>query len=261
MARAKKQPADEMLVGYFFPYASGSEKDTPYAFLTDQATGMRPGQTQKPQGFVKVDLTHGVHGITLPPLAVWKLGRWMNELPNEIADKLKSAHLDEFSSWIVSGEGTPSNYEFRVYVLPDDVAGADTPKHPMMWTQKQKAGTRPATGSYSGGYSGYSSGGGYSGSPVSKPKQAPAASLPVGIRFRCPGCGHWWKESTLAPHTTSCCPGLNGGESDWAILCECCLTLDEVSRCKPGFPRAPKVKEKKEPDAEKPVDLAAPVSN
>jgi hypothetical protein len=264
MAR-RKQPADEMLVGFFFPYNSmaGKEKDTPYTFLSDKETGLRPGEKQKPQGFVKVDLTRGIHGVTLPPLAVWKLGRWKDELSDVVKGKLGGAQLDGFTSWIVSGEGTPSNYEFRVYTLPDDVAATELPKHPMMWTPKQKQGQtlKAASSSHRGGYgSGYQApASGYGGSAVSKPTQTPAATLPVGIRFRCPGCGHWWKESNLAPHTTSCCPGLNGGDSDWAIQCECCETLDEVSTCKPGFPRAPKVKE---PEKEKePVDFAEPVKS
>jgi|SRR5262245_9344911 len=231
-----KEPIDEMMVGFYFP---GDKDKTPYDYLVDPETGLRKGQQQPPQGLVRIDLSHGISGVTLPPLAIWRDGKWGNELQGEEREKFRSIPgAYDFETWIVSGEGTPSNYEYRVYSLPETVTKFETPKHPVMWTaaeKKGKAWTASGYGSYG----------------ASKTKQ-PAATLPIGIRFRCPGCGHWWKESTLAPHTTSCCPGLNDGISDWAIMCECCDTLDEVSACKPGFPRPPKVKEveeeKKEPE-------------
>lgn len=242
MTRRKKgtSPSDPMLVGYFMH----DKSKTPYDYLTDPETGIRPNAGGIPQGFVKVDLTRGIDGVVLPPLAIWNRGEWALAMEGPEKKALAGARLS-YDDWVVPGEGTPGNYEWRVYTLPSSISALENPKHPGLWLHHQKKGwsnwsgqkTGTATPTKTGSYSDYSQG----------------ATLPAGIRFRCPGCGHWWKESTLAPHSTSCCPGLNGGTSDWAILCECCLTLDEVATCKPGFPRKPNVVEKEvsqEPEPE-----------
>jgi hypothetical protein len=98
----------------------------------------------------------------------------------------------------------------------------------------------------------------YDSSPATKPAtpQKANSALPANTRFRC-RCGHWFKETDLPGHS-KVCPAIQGGDADFAVFCDdkcgCELikdyptedhvlghkTLDHVSRCKPGFPRATK---------------------
>ena len=231
-----------MLTGFVFQF---NKEKNPYDFLTDEKTGKRPGENGPPNGFTTVDLRQGIEGLTLPPLAIWTTGMWGNEIPITMLEEFTTQpKAKEFEAWITTGEGTPSNFKWRIHILPEKLASVVTPKHPLTWPPEYKQ--KPSQ-SYQN-WSGYTK---YAPQPKKQTAAtAPVSTLPVGIRFRCPGCGHWWKESTLAPHSTSCCPGLNGGESDWAIMCECCLTLDEVATIKPGFPRKPKVKDTTEKEPE-----------
>lgn len=83
---------------------------------------------------------------------------------------------------------------------------------------------------------------------ITKAKTA-VQKLPAGMRLRCRGCGHWFKEDDLKPHAENVCPGMDGnnGESDWGLMCapECgCKTLHEAVTLKPGYPKLkPKKKE------------------
>lgn len=238
-----------------------------YDFYSDAVTGMRPGETREPFGAVTVNLqSHVGQYDCLPPLAAWQQGMWLwdaifepgfrfTELPPHTQKELKEAMEDPlfsgsgkvpekfFPHYIVTGEGTPSNSVYRIYILPKDLASAGDPKHPMMWPERYKA---MSWGSSTGG-------GGYGkpapGTTLKPPNavQLPPpvkVSLPASMRTRCGGCGHWWAIDDLVKHT-NVCPGVKGQEeSDMAMMCDTrcgCDSLDEAARCKPGFPR-PKAK-------------------
>lgn len=212
--------------------------------MTDPDTGLRPDERNKPSGSAVVDMANGIRDwMIIPSVATWERGKWYLELDQKLRDSLHMVKAEvEWETWVVSGEGTPGNFLIRCYVVPNKVGQAQDPKHPSTWSKnlKEKGDNKPkelATPwrrpDENGQYMGF-----HQPTPVpAKPTPPKPPPLPFGIRFRCRGCGHWWKESDLAPHSTHCCPGESGTEgSDWAILCECCDTLDEVSQCKPGFP-------------------------
>lgn len=246
----------------------------PYDFYTDRATGLRPAEKEKPKGgsFTDLDMDD-VEKCTLPPLAIWKGGQYLLDLvarpnfkevifpnlPYKLQRDMEDVEPVRWQNllwyyWVTSGEGTPGNFAYRVYELPNAVAKQATPKHPLMWPESDKRSKRTTT-SYS---SGYGSGGGYGGglgrktvSTPSTPAAPKAPSMPAGVRMRCV-CGHWFKMDDLAGHS-QVCPALEeNGESDWAMMCiaECgCHTLDDVCKCKPGFPRPAKEVEAKEGEA------------
>lgn len=281
-----------MMVGFVFPHEA-SDRTTPYDFVADPKTGIRPGVIgqQKPSGYSKVNLQDGIGQANLPPLAIWEDGMWVSEITGvEEEQKFKTLlstlpMSEQFDSWLVSGEGTPGNFAYRVYLVPKQISATVDPKHPLLWPENlkrpkmQSIYTTPPRSALPGGTGGWAHGGhaGYeSPTPVPKKPVAKAApALPAGLRIRCPGCGHWWKESGLAAHVNNCCPGKQGFKtegvdqmvSDWAILCECCDTLDEVSTCKPGFPRPVAEKpatpdpepEEVKPDEEEPKEPQEPV--
>lgn len=246
---------DPMMVGYLFPWKTHENK-TPYDFCVDES-GMRPGERTKPSGMAKTDLDRGIKDVNIPPLKIWRKGLWAYELDDQELEALCGTNRllssEDWYAWIVPGEGTPGNYLVRVFLLPHSIAQLENPLHPMMWPENLKfPPPRPGGGWIGTGF----------GTPSTPPRPiAPATPappapppLPQNVRFRCPGCGHWFKEGQLAGHKTHCCPGSENWNfqeqgSDFAILCECCLTLDEVSVCKPGFPRAKK--EEVKPDEEK----------
>jgi len=255
-----------MLVGYQFQY---EKTKTPLDFLDDvKRPGFRVGETlRKATGAIKTDLTDGIEHATLPPLAIWRLGKWYDSLKPEhkAAVGLKIPQSEDRAAYVTPGEGTPGNYMMRVYLLPFEVQSDPNPKHPMMWPKKlkTKALVKPPDDDDDDVYGGYYStlGAGFGGHPkpsgvvVTKPPVNHAPPLPAGIRMRCVGCGHWFKESTLAQHNTHCCPVLNNGvDSDWVIMCECCETLDEIGSAKPGFPRAKPEKKTVEVKEVKPSD-------
>ncbi len=231
---------DPMLTGYQFQVEKGS---TPYDHMPNE-DGLRGNARTKPSGMIRHDLSNGIPDYaTLPPLAIWRRGIWFDELTKKQQEAFPTVRgPEERSSWIVPGEGTPGNYLFRVYLCPDEIADRPFPHHPIMWPQKLKQAAPPARMGFS------------QPTPLppatSLPPVQRAPSLPANIRFRC-SCGHWWKEFDLPKHKMNCCPADNAnGESDWAIMCECCTTLDEVSRCKPGFPRPKAVSTDKKEVAE-----------
>ena len=222
---------------------NGVKKLTPYDYLTDPETGLRfagPfGVPGKPSGVNVVDLKNGIPAYaSLPPLAIWKLGEWLLDIDEEdwpsATDHMTTEDLH--LSYFTSGEGTNGNYLWRIYKCPLEVAGQIKPKHPLLWAKKLKEYKPPV---YSEAH--------WKSAPV-KPvvPAAPAApALPAGVRFRCVGCGHWYKEADLKGHNMVC-PTKQGGFNDWAIMCDpaCgCKTLHEVAECKPGFPRAIEEKE------------------
>jgi hypothetical protein len=153
--------------------------------------------------------------------------------------KIEEALL-EGQAWVVDGQGTPGNYLLNVYICPESIAEYMNPKHPLLWgaqLTKGKASTHFVQRQSSTWHKPYSD------TPTT-PTPAKAPPLPAGVRFRCAGCGHWFTDTNLATHAkTGLCPGLSDAGQDWAIMCDkdCgCVTLDESSSCKPGFPRAQK---------------------
>lgn len=235
------------------------DKEIPEDYFPDEETGLRPKEKVKAAGVTKTFIDKGIPTHTiLPPIEVWERGTWFVLMNDDQQKALANiVGSDSWESWIVNGEGTPGNFLARIYVVNSDAAADVECDHPLNWPEKHKKPpgstttmgfSQPTGGGYSGG--GYT---GYGGSPTyatgqsstkpSTPKPVSAPALPAGIRFRCE-CGHWFKEAGLAPHRSHCCPAKEESrEADWAILCECCLTLDQVAACKPGFPRPKKEKE------------------
>lgn len=262
-----------------------------YDFYTDKTTGFRPGQKSKPNGGMVARLDEdGVDSTTvLPPAKIWREGRYLSELladddfltdpngfdelpflvkkvGNEVLDEIPSPGNDNgkvpdkiFNIFIVSGEGTPGNNIWRAYYLPQDVAKQPEPKHPLMWTVEQKKGSK--TKSWPGGYD-YGRAEPLGTQTPTKPTAPPKPRIPSTVRMRCDGCGHWFKMDDLTDHIkVGICPGT--GEIDWAMMCDpaCgCQTLDQVSTCKPGFPRPKKKEASEENGSGDSVALTTPVS-
>lgn len=226
---------------------------TPLDFM-DKEDGTRPGANQgygwptrdaKPSGCAVVDLTGGLkQWHVIPPVAIWKRGKWFDTLDKKVQDTIRVDAWDERETWVVSGQGTPGNYILRAYTVPVKVAEYQECAHPSHWSRKQKEegdgkGLVVSTPAKS--------------TPVSPPKPPP---LPANIHFRCPGCGHWFgSETRYAGHSTHCCPGSANWDaeygSDWVLECECCDTFHETAVCLPGFPRPKKEKQTETGEKEK----------
>jgi hypothetical protein len=320
---------DERLIGYQFPNHSDS---TPFDYAVNEKTGLMTKQKDSvhkdgsPLWGVKYqDLSEGIRSAMLPPLSIWKAGRWLEDIDTDdqpIHDiEVTGWTQVESNIWLTSGEGSPGCYAFLAFFIPNEESDAIVPKHPMLWGVKFKNGT---TKSFKArtlqrfaatpkdpreawlatweileyGFlfsslsktqqrllgdaekdnkddrpwrSGYGWGNGHESSPLVKtppprgttttlpgPKSPTTytATMPVGVKFRCPTCGHWYKETDFVTHNKhSLCPGLDNGIADWTIICDdkcgCELlpsfptphhtlgekTLDHVSAPKPGFPR------------------------
>lgn len=249
-----------------FHFPSHRDK-IPEDFIADPETGLRPEEKTKPSGVTKTFLDKGFGDWTaFPPVESWDKGVWFVQLTKEQQLAVSSTvGTNGWESWIVNGEGTPGNFAMRIYVCPKAVAEDVEPDHPLLWPEKLR---RPSGGYHSpsygySGYSGGSAGWAYQSNAqtsvvTSRPTTTQAPALPREIRFRCADCGHWFKQDQLAPHKTNCCPGKEESrETDWALLCECCLTLDEVGRCKPGFPRPKKEVVKQDEQVEVKQDEAS----
>lgn len=213
--------------GAVFPSAIDKNK-TPADFMSDEVTGIRPGQTKEPYGTVKADLSNGIEGKTIPPRSVWVTGDW------------KDVKGDDYTVWVVSGEGTPGNYLTREYDLPMSLCHDTVPKHPSAWTDYMRK-HRPLASK--GGGKPWQSGTSY-GSDSSKSSVSSAPSLPFGLRIRCPGCGHFFKMDDLPTHAKNACPAnpdtpTMGGFSMWVIKCECHESLQEAATVLKGFPVKP----------------------
>lgn len=207
----KKDPMD----GAYFPgYPDKSVSD-----YVSKADGLRPGQTKEPFGEVLVDLSNGIAGRVIPPKWAWDLGEWKT-------DQTKSADWD---IWSVTGEGSPGNYLRRQFRVPTEEASKPKPRHPSQWPKSLRE-ARPQK-KYGG--DSYQSG---SGSSYSTSK----ASLPWELRFRCPGCGHFYKNSDLADHVKNACPATQEHPVMWIMQCVChpddLLAATEVLE---GFPMKP----------------------
>lgn len=304
-AKAAADRDRKMMAGYQFPGQYDQSK-TPKDYAMDPETGLYKsvstysygGQTigDKAWGIALCDLSHGVEDAVLPCQLVWENGIWMSEIAFPDLPLNGTTVDEDFQIWLTSGNGTPGRFWFRAYKLPKKRAEENTtPKHPLLWTKKEKTGKAGTTfgkgvtanepwhaspdkpletfmdhlellqkGKITGAFAasvrqtqtqapkpatGFQS-------PV---KVTTAPALPIGVRFRCPACGHWFKETDLKAHGTVC-PGADGsGYSDWMIECDkycgCEVifgsplgekTLDHVSQCKPGFPRKKEVTAVKE---------------
>lgn len=197
------------MIGYQF---SWNKEKTPMDCLTDPETGLRPDQKTPPAGLIGSWLTTGIEHTTLPPLKIWNEGVWMTEFVQEHPDIQVNTRGDErFNTWVTSGEGTPGNYAWRSFVLPDDEARDLNPKHPKMWPKvKTSWGGKEST-----------------------------TTIPCITRFRCQGCGHWFQNIDMKEHVELACPGQQPSRTtEWVIPCDskCCESLDKMAECKPGFP-------------------------
>src|SRR6185295_19873803 len=115
----------------------------------------------------------GMHeGTVLPPLAIWKQGKWLSDLSPTVAPHAV-ANSERYHSWVVSGEGTPGNWEKRVYVLPSSETTKSEPRHPIMWPKEMKALKDGKPKSLLGLGWGETT------------KTQSSNSLPIGLRIRC----------------------------------------------------------------------------
>jgi len=216
MATTKRSSKKDLLDGANY----WKEGAVPADYMADKETGLRSGEKEKPKGFMTTNLdlsSNSMKHMPLPPRSIWKTGKWKMDKwdPAKVGD-------EDYRTWIVSGEGTPGNFIERRYIVPEEAAYDQACRHPADWPKSffPKAAGKTKTGYY--------------GTQSQTTAKATAPALPFGIRFRCPGCGHWYKEDGLAGHA-KVCP--KDGEQDWAIACECCHSLDDTAKAKAGFPR------------------------
>jgi hypothetical protein len=233
-----KEKKDPLLVGYMFSY---SKEKNPYDFMNNPETGLRPEMVSPPKSFAYTKLDNGIEYATIPPLAIWKDGHWFNDMDDidygDTYAAMRPRKDEQYDVWVTSGEGTPGNLEWRMYLLPMEMSRANLlanhmPKHPMMWPKKIKekrtaAYSKPTT---KGSGSSWDD---WKGSSSTKKKDD--IGLPMGTRIRCIKCGHWFRQDDLPGHV-HCCPSVNEF-SDWAIKCECCFSMDDTAKVKEGYPR------------------------
>lgn len=271
---------DRLRVGFQFgnrvvpswmPHGTKLEDVSAYDFLTSPKTGLRPGSKTKPHGCSYTTLEYGIHDHSdLCPIFIWKMGMWLGDiitmhvldlaepefdvknLPGWMRSKVergieawpsKGTPPDIFPFYITPGEGTTGNSVYRVYEVPEDMARRSDPHHPQMWPEKYKK-----TKEKKYGWTGYPLAS-QTPKPAVQSTPTPASfSPPAGTRMRCPDCGHWYSYQDLIQHSVICG---DPEKVDWAIMChsDCgCVSLDQASTPKPGFPR-PKVKKEEEPHA------------
>lgn len=216
---AKPKERDLMDSAQFY----GQTGKTPADYMTDPDTGLRPGEDKKPHGTITVDLAMGISGRTIPPESVWDKGEW-DSLTNEKGNA-------SFYTWIVDGEGTPGNYEKRMYLCPEEVATEMQPRHPSKWTKKlrEQGGKAPWKSLWD------------TGKGSSKSSGSSSSGLPWGLRIRCPGCGHFFKNSDLADHAQAgACAAVQAKPAMWVIECECHRgDLQAAATVLEGFPVKP----------------------
>lgn len=200
------EPRDVM-DGAVFPY--NADNKTPDDYM-DGPDGLRPGEKTKPFGFLVVDLRNGIAGRIIPPKSIWEKGDW------------KGAKGEDYYTWIVPGEGTPGNREYRHYKLPDIIAADPTPDHPSDWPKEHRESTPT-----------YKSAASYSSSSHS----SSSGGFPLGTRFRCPGCGHYFRQDDLPGHVNATCPAIQDDPPMYIMDCECHKgDLQTASTLMPGFP-------------------------
>jgi len=248
-----------MLEGWQF--GSTYKDKTPLDFIADTKTGIRPGAAQfggkKPNGVATIDISNGIEQyMVIPPVAIWNMGKWYDELSKEAKQGLRVEKSDERQAYVVPGDGTPGNYMLRMYIVPKKIAEHAICDHPKYWTKFQREkGDNDKPALYGASYTGW---GGYQSTHVvKKPEPPKPPPLPQGMLIRCPGCGHFFDgETQLSGHANYCCPGSdNWGTidgADWVVRCKCCNTLAETALCLTGYPRKPK-DEKKEVAVEQAV--------
>ena len=231
--------------GHRFPDSLKNKK--PEDFLVDPSTGTRPGEKQTPHGTIVIDLRHSkdLEHKTIVPFAVWDKGEWFQDLKPDIREMVTNVpEKEEYNTFVCSGECTPGNYQFRCYILPNDVAGQAIPEHPTKWLPDKYDWTKNS------GSTGSSRSGSWGGWSKKDEKSYSSSVLPYGLKIRCLGCGHWYSEKDLKDHVQNCCPAVNGEDGDWAMECACCSSLDDTAKTKPGFPRKMKAPPAPEPAPE-----------
>jgi hypothetical protein len=200
-------------------YPSTFDKDKTPADFMNGPDGLRQGSytsssKQKPWGSTFTDLSEGIKGKTIPPRSIWKEGHW------------KGFNGDDWYIWVVDGQGTPGNYEKREYRLPHAAASKGDPDHPADWSKKlrEEGDGKPKT--YGSGSSGSS--GSYSTGPT----------VPLGMRVRCVGCGHFYRMDDLAGHVKTACPAVQMEEMgyvNFVMECACHEDLQDAAAMVPGW--------------------------
>jgi len=236
---------DDVMDGAAYPFGA-PEGSTPLDFMDDEngersygfhtGGGVSGSGKRKPWGTAVANLKDGIADKIIPPRSIWVKGDW------------KGDRGEAYYTWVVSGEGTPGSYLEREYRIPDQISKEMVPAHPADWPQhlqKKKGGF---------GFSGASS----SGASSSLLGGKSSGHLPLGLRIRCPGCGHFFKDSDLATHAKSqACAAVQDDPAMWVIECECHPgDLQIAATCLEGFP-LPKPEPKPAPAGEDPVEKIA----
>lgn len=146
----EKPEKDERLMGYVFPFHNGQGK-TPLDFAIDNQSGRQNGTAVFQ--ISKVDLRRGIDKCNIPCLYTWKLGRWLSDFEDADAplDELEISPHNmskvnaekrnwDYYIWVVHGEGLPGAFSYYAYLLPDSRCKEQIPRHPLLWTKKQKEG-------------------------------------------------------------------------------------------------------------------------
>jgi hypothetical protein len=226
MPRRKKALQEpDVMDGAIFPWSTHEGK-TPADYMTGES-GYRPDTpNMKPSGTIFTDLRYGIKDKIIPPKKIWDNGDWKS---------LISTH-NGWDVWVVSGEGSPGNYLFREYRLPHQLTSGMHPRHPSLWSKKMKEEGEGKPKTTTGGGSGTSWG-----------SQDTGPKLPLGLRVRCTGCGHFFKVDDLPAHAKNACPATQDPPIMWIIRCECHEGLLEATEILEGFPYKP-------PETPKPPD-------
>lgn len=239
VAKAAKKTRDRFMLGYQFVNATNGQ--TPENYKTDPETGLRPNEHSNPSGHSFSSLKNGLNYKTIPPLSVWDDGFWFDEWETKAPEEHRKepvkcpSSFEERNLWVCSGEGTPSNFTWRLFEVPDTIAAVVKPNHPMLWSKELKLGV----GNKSSDWQPWHTNSKTTTPPASNMPQPVKGSMPIGVRIRCDGCGHWFEERKLVDHIETTCPGLHE-DQPWGVMCasECgCVNLDQAMTCKPGFPR------------------------
>jgi hypothetical protein len=215
------QPKEDLMDGAYYPTAI--KGTTPADFTVQPGEKYRPGEKQAPVGKVKIKLDGfaGALGVTLPPRSVWSEGYWE-------AFDATTATDEEWRTWVVSGEGTPGNWESRLYIVPAEIAKEQEPSHPADWPKVLREGKSKPAGT---------------GLTSFKPQPKASSQLPRGVVAICPGCGHYFDIDDLVDHAKGdICPSKQGELVAFIMPCECHpKDLQTTAKIMPGFPYKPKV--------------------
>lgn len=215
--------------------AGGLQPGKTWLDYTDdpERPGYRLGvSTQQISGKTTIDLTRGIRDShVIPPKGIWERGQWKNKNPS----------ADDGNEWVVSGQGTPGNWEFRIYQVPPHMSFEAEPPHPSKWKKADRE-VRPYETSSAWlpkpAQSQYQSSQPWKSAPQPKKITTASSGLPNSVRMLCIGCGHYFKVDDLVDHAkTGVCPSQQGEIVNIVQPCACCLSIFESATVREGFPK------------------------